>query len=156
MGTLLKISMAQAVTVYDAIRWAFTEREVKTMVILQTKSKGSLFAQELMIRSGRQWLLQKAVLLFCNLTDIIQPNFKYPAYVLEQGAQVPRSGSRGWLRGALRLFKRHKGFVCLTFGTGKQNQKKCNALKHRKINHVNRRPNRDQISLPLEIVTSPC
>lgn len=28
MGTLLKISKAQGVTVYDAIKWTFTEREV--------------------------------------------------------------------------------------------------------------------------------
>lgn len=39
MGTLLKISKAQDVTVYDAIRWTFTEGEVKTMMILQTKCK---------------------------------------------------------------------------------------------------------------------
>lgn len=55
---------------------------------------------------------------------LVQPNFKCPVHVLEQGAYIPSPGSKGWLRGALRLFKTHVGFVCLTFGTGKQNQKK--------------------------------
>lgn len=52
MGTLLKISKAQGVTVYDAIKWTFTEREIKTIIILQTKCKGSLwiYTQELMTR----------------------------------------------------------------------------------------------------------
>lgn len=39
MGTWLESSKAQVVRVYDAIKWTFTEREVKTMVILQPNVK---------------------------------------------------------------------------------------------------------------------
>lgn len=69
-GTLLKISKARAVTVYDAIRWTFSKTEVKTMAILQTKWLPlCIYTQGLLTRKGRQWFLQEAELPFCNLTD---------------------------------------------------------------------------------------